>query len=80
MIFYIFSYANTYEDVNMDVTVRNTQNVKMNIFCVYVKISSQYICYVEDNIYMLCETKIQGDWSPLGAERWLGRWEAAICW
>ena len=80
MILYIFSYANTYEDVNMDVTVRSTQNVKMNIFCVYVKINWHYICYVVDNIYMMCKTKIQGDWSPLGAERWLGRWEAAICW
>ena len=50
MILYIFSYANTYEDVNMDVTVRNTQNVKMNIFCVYVKMIWQYICYVENNI------------------------------
>ena len=53
MILYIFSYANTYEDVNMDVTVRNTQNLKMNIFCLYVKINSKYICYVEDNIYVV---------------------------
>ena len=53
MILYTFSYANTYEDVNMDVTVRNTQNLKMNIFCVYVKISSQYICYLKDNIYVM---------------------------